>query len=91
MASDARHESAAGLSGDRAEHGDVALSATDQCDRTSPCWRASRRTRRVRARFGYRRLHILLERDGLLGESQARPSDLSSRRACRCVDGGGSG
>jgi putative transposase len=33
--------------------------------RTSPCWRGCRRTAALRARFCYRRLHILLEREGL--------------------------
>ena len=63
---DARHESAAGLSRDRAEHGDVALSATAQCDERRACWRGCRRTRRCAPRFGYRRLHILLEREGFV-------------------------
>ena len=54
MASDARHDSAAGLPSDRAEHGNVAVLAQLQAHAA------------VRARFGYRRLHILLERDGLV-------------------------
>ena len=64
MAADARHEPAAILSGDRTEHGDVAVPTTAQRDERAVLARLQAHAA-VRARFGYRRLHILLEREGL--------------------------
>jgi putative transposase len=64
VAPDARHEFAAGLSNHRAEHRDLALSAPHQRDECGGT-RATAGACRGAARFGYRRLHILLERDGL--------------------------
>jgi hypothetical protein len=52
------------VSGNRAEHGDVALPATAQRDQHRGLERLQARAA-VRARFGYRRLHILIARDGL--------------------------
>src|SRR5206468_862340 len=64
VAADARGESAAGVSRRRAQHGHVAVPATAQPDeRARPGAVAS--TYRG-APFGYRRLHILLEREWLV-------------------------
>jgi hypothetical protein len=62
VAADARHESATGVSRDRAEHGDLAVSAADRCDQRCGA-RSVAGARGLHARFGYRRLNILLERE----------------------------
>jgi hypothetical protein len=78
VAPDARHESAASLSGDRLEYVDVAVSATHERDQP----RRARTTPGARGRAGAHRLSAaadLARARGACGESQTRPSDLSGR------------
>ena len=65
MAADARHESATRLSNRGSEYGHLAVSATDQ--RGKPCGAsAAPSARSGPGQIRYRRLHILLEREGLV-------------------------
>jgi hypothetical protein len=73
---DARHESPLGLSRDRAQHRDVAVSAGNEPDQISVLGRLQAYVA-VRAASGYR-LHILLEQEGIVVKSQARAQHLST-------------
>ena len=99
MAADARHQSATGLSRDRAEHGDVAVSTTGRRHQHRGARTAPGACGRARAVWLSSAAHPARAR-GLGGESQARPPDLSGgrpagapppteaadarRSACRC-------
>ena len=88
MVADARHERATGLSGHRAECATWQYQRRPDPQNTTLLDRL-RAHATARPRLGYRRLHILLAREGVVVNTNACIA-CTAPRACKCVGAGGS-